>query len=334
VTAASAQTTAEYLKLRAQQHIVQPTSGQKLDQIIGPSIVEVQGIVQGSFRVGNSTTLMVKRDDNETLVVQCPSDPPDWLSNGVVPARLLVRVDRAGKYDPLDATLISVAPEADLANIDAAYWRVEAAKAEQKKVAVRQRRDYASASRGAGNGMYGWIGRSHRTSRYIPSSDSILAAYRNFILERNRNLSLQVADEIAQSVIKYSVSYGVDARLVMALIIAESDFHPFSTSHSGAMGLGQLMPGTASWMGVRNPYDLRDNLYGTIKLLRTHMDQYHVDSYPKGSNEYYQALMIVLAAYNAGEGAVRRHGGVPPYRETQAYVRKVIATYQSLTRAD
>lgn len=330
----AAQTTADYLKLRNEQHIVQPTSGQKLDQIVGPSVVEVQGVVQGFLGAGKLTSLIVKRDDNDNLIVQCQGDPPEWLGNGEVPARLLVRVYRGSKFDELAAVLLCAAREDDIAKIDAAYWRSEAAKAKVEKQAAATRKSYDSASRGSEPEMVGWIGRGHRESAAGLSANRIQVAYRDFVLERNHSLSLKTADQIAQSVIEFSNLYGVDARLVMAVIICESDFRPMSTSHSGAMGLGQLMPGTALWMGVHNPYDLRDNLYGMIKLLRTHMDQFHVDTYPFGSEGYSQALQKVLGAYNAGEGAVRRYGGVPPYRETQAYVRNVINTYLQLRRDD
>ena len=82
------------------------------------------------------------------------------------------------------------------------------------------------------------------------------------------------------------------------------------------------MPGTAQWMGVRNSFDTTDNLYGTVKLLRTHLDQYRT---AEGVD-----LARTLAAYNAGMGAVKRYNGVPPYRETQAYVRKVTGIYDRL----
>jgi soluble lytic murein transglycosylase-like protein len=245
---------------------------------------------------------------------------------------MLLRVYRGTQYDALDANLLAVAPEQVIAPIDTAYWRTEATKA-KTTAQSNPRKSYPVASRGAGDpDMYGWIGRGHREAYSVPASSSILKAYRDFVLERNPKLGLKSADKIAQSVINYSNYYGVDARLVMAIILCESDFRPMSTSHSGAMGLGQLMPGTASWMGVHNPYDLEENLYGMIKLLRTHMDEFHVDRYPLWSKSYLEALERVVGAYNAGEGAVRRYGGVPPYRETQAYVVKVISLFHRLSQ--
>jgi soluble lytic murein transglycosylase-like protein len=108
--------------------------------------------------------------------------------------------------------------------------------------------------------------------------------------------------------------------------MVESGFNPNSVSRSGAMGLGQLMPGTARWMGVADPFDTTQNLYGSVKLLRQHLDKYRRQT----GGEDFESLVLSLAAYNAGEGAVRRHGGVPPYRETQSYVRKVVGLYYKL----
>jgi soluble lytic murein transglycosylase-like protein len=79
-------------------------------------------------------------------------------------------------------------------------------------------------------------------------------------------------------------------------------------------------------MGVGNAFDAHDNLYGTVRLIRG-----HIDKYQRQQGDDYNSLILALAAYNAGSGAVRRFNGVPPYRETQAYVRKVITTYEQLS---
>ena len=103
---------------------------------------------------------------------------------------------------------------------------------------------------------------------------------------------------------------GVPARLVKALIQVESAFQPRARSHKGAMGLMQLMPETARQYRARNPYDPAANIEAGTRHLRSLLDQFE--------------LPLALAAYNAGEGAVRKFGGIPPYSETQAYVSRIL----------
>ncbi|MEM8731710.1 MAG: lytic transglycosylase domain-containing protein [Pseudomonadota bacterium] len=108
--------------------------------------------------------------------------------------------------------------------------------------------------------------------------------------------------------------------LMAAIVTVESAGNPKALSHAGAQGLAQLMPGTAARFGVTNAYDPVQNLKGAGAYLRFLMRRYRGD------------LVLVLAAYNAGEGAVDRYGGVPPFKETRAYVPKVLAAYDLATR--
>lgn len=112
-----------------------------------------------------------------------------------------------------------------------------------------------------------------------------------------------------------ALNNGLDPALLTSLVEQESDFNPNSRSSAGAMGLTQLMPGTAASLGVTSPFDPVQNLNGGAKYLKQLMTQF-------GS------LPIALAAYNAGPNAVTRHGGIPPYPETQAYVRNILAKYE------
>jgi len=116
----------------------------------------------------------------------------------------------------------------------------------------------------------------------------------------------------------------VDPNLIKAVIHVESGFNPRAVSPKGAKGLMQLMPGTARGLGVSNVFDTDQNLMGTAKLITQHLSTY------SRNNDEIEALVLSLAAYNAGPGAVRRFGGVPPYRETQNYVKKVMSTYRQL----
>jgi soluble lytic murein transglycosylase-like protein len=110
--------------------------------------------------------------------------------------------------------------------------------------------------------------------------------------------------------------HGLDPDLVVAVVSVESAFRPQAVSPKGAQGLMQLMPRTAQSLGVTNPLDPAQNLDGGARHLGQLLELYDGD------------LVRALAAYNAGQGAVERHGGVPPYRETRTYVKKVLDRYR------
>lgn len=143
----------------------------------------------------------------------------------------------------------------------------------------------------------------------------------------NRSLGHDESIVIARAILSYCHEVDpdfstLDPRLVMAVVAAESRFRCNAVSKCGALGLGQLMPGTAKGLGIRDPLDPIQNLYGTVKYLEREMYRWR-----GASNK----VDLVLASYNAGPGAVERYGGVPPYKETQSYVRIVKKYYKDFT---
>ena len=110
-----------------------------------------------------------------------------------------------------------------------------------------------------------------------------------------------------------AASNGIDPALLKGLVSQESGFDPNARSGAGAVGLTQLMPGTAAGLGVTNPLDPAQSLQGGARYLKQQLDRF-------GGDE-----KLALAAYNAGPGAVAKYGGVPPYRETQNYVNSVLS---------
>lgn len=130
----------------------------------------------------------------------------------------------------------------------------------------------------------------------------------NFTKRTSKNEILGIINEVSNK-------YDVDPKLIEALVKQESGFNPNAKSKAGALGLMQLMPSTAKGLGVTDPMDARQNLEGGVRYVKSMLDRFNGN------------IILALAAYNAGPNAVKKYDGVPPYKETQNYVRCVLANY-------
>lgn len=144
----------------------------------------------------------------------------------------------------------------------------------------------------------------------------IVRTWKGWEFRKRAGFTPRAAKEFAPLIDRMAKRFHLDSHLVHAVVRAESSYDPEAVSRAGAVGLMQLMPGTAKRFGVRNRRDPADNLRGGMLYLRHLM-------------LLFDDITLALAAYNAGEGAVARYGNkIPPYKETQTYVQRVLSFYR------
>ena len=151
----------------------------------------------------------------------------------------------------------------------------------------------------------------------LPVTPQTIAAYSTVIRHMNPEMPVWQSRDLARRVIVNCERWRLDANMLVAIVTVESRWHTHALSRAGAIGLGQLMPGTASMLGV-NPHNSGENLSGAAEYLHGLMERF-------GTN-----YDLVFAAYNAGPKAVEEFGGIPPFDETQRYVVKVMSAWQAL----
>ena len=280
-------------------------------------VVEIRGRLSGLSGLsesGSGGTMIISTAEDGSCLIDADKLPAE---NPGTQLACLVKVGEGCTHGLSDLRLLCCTYDVELRRLEETWSRAEAAKAAKAAAADPKPAPPAKAA---------------QPKQQTLTVDQIVRAYRDAIKGFNRKLTDSQADTIARSVLGFSYRYGVDARLVCAVILAESSFKVNATSGCGAMGLGQLMPTTAAGLGVDNAYDPVQNVYGSVRYIRSMLDRM---AGQKSWNELtWGDLSLALAAYNAGPGAVRKHGGIPPYRETRNYVQKVSSIYKQLCGVD
>jgi hypothetical protein len=301
--------------------------------------IEVTADVLGDITSNGGRTLLCNVGGTSMSLTLPPSlSSQDWTQTGRE-LRMLLSIDDPSGQDPGSAfKVITAAPEYDVAQeestVPAGWTRIMTPS--RSLAYVRDSGPSASvpvagaqAPSQSVSPNYYYTDPGHPTDDLSPAAKAVFPIYRNQISELNGNLSDAELDKITSCLLKYSEYNGIDPRLMMAMIIAESGFDIHSTSRTGAMGLGQLMPETAAGLSVTDPYDIEQNIAASAHILRGRLDQY--GGAPANGGEIpADQLKLVMAAYNAGPGAVAKFHGVPPYAETQHYVAKVEALYRTM----
>ena len=293
--------------------------------------LDVAATVSGLVMAGDDRTALLSVG-GEAVPVPIPAGLTSaaWLDSGAR-VRVLLQVAPDDAALPSGLRLLSVAPEGDVV---AAEQRL--ASEQQRLAALARQTPLASRSLPlrTGRGRVTWVADPANAGHPAgalpaPRPRDLRAIPRpGPALEPAACPSADV-DRITTSVLYFSDQNDIDPRLVVATIIAESDFDVFSTSRAGAMGLAQIMPDEARSLGVTNAYDPVQNIGAATRLLRSHLDKY--GGAPAGAGIIpLDQIALTMAAYNAGPGAVHKYHGVPPYRETQRYVARIQALYKKM----
>ncbi|MHB9024002.1 MAG: lytic transglycosylase domain-containing protein [Armatimonadota bacterium] len=293
---ASAASLTDYQAKRAQTEPVSLNTAQPLVEQF-PShagkIVELEGTVSGIFGHDDSPGFVLQVTPGQMVVITAKKNDPDVAPNRKV--RVLARIPENGPILEARSVTPLAAPAHAVVTPDTATPAASGAAPESSPA--------VSPTKPA-------------PAKVDPNKDAV-KRYAAMIRKYNSKVNATVATRIAAGVLAKSKKYGVDPRLVFALIAQESRFNHRAVSSAGARGLGQLMPGTAAMLGVRDSFNIEQNIDGSVRYLASMLKRFGGDR------------TRALAAYNAGPGNVVRYGGVPPFRETQNYVRVINKNYKS-----
>ena len=360
----SSSPTAQYLSQRRAAPLIWGLTLEKIRLTPGAykgKAVEIEGTVVGISPSNDGGGLIILKTvgiSSHTLRMPLL---PRWLQTGAE-VRALCMIVQGNDDDSTviglpEMELIAVASALDIRSLEARWKEEQAQLAAQRAVAEQERQKQAKAAIQAAPPP-----RITLSSRATPSSRATLSSrsmpiksttfkkqivigparyedlsagaravfpiYRDFIRNHNKRLSENEANQITYAILSYSEQMDMEPRLIVATVIAESDFKVLDRSRAGAMGLIQLMPDEVARLKLTNPYDPIQNIAAGIFLLKERLNKYSGSSNFADATD--QQIILTLASYNAGEGAVKKHGGVPPYKETQGYVKKIMRLYKEL----
>ena len=348
----------QYVVLRRQSHAsrtLRPSEVKADPAAYAGRTFEFRGLYKGTIGEGEDGVQLLIEVPGESIPVLKMSKRPDWLGRNSEVRILCVAAPvpegeiRAG-WPELTLVAIVEASEVDLIERrereadEAARRAVRAAEAAALLKKSARTTKVSAPGDGANLGPPPPRFRDPAGAAPSPGSPSpvpaalsaearnVFPVYCDYIRNHNRRLTEKQAADITYAILRFSQQWDMDPRLIVATIIAESDFHIQERSHSGAIGLIQLMPDEIQRLKLTNPYDPIQNVMGGIFLLKERLNKYSGSGNFKDASM--QHIVLALASYNAGEGAVKKYNGVPPYRETQGYVKRIEALYRELCASD
>lgn len=276
-------------------------------------VIEVEGIVNGIFSSNGATGFLLQVDPNQTLIFTTQRDDQDIaIANKL---RVLGRI-------PTEGTVLDALTLTRLNPIAATPGQNAGMTAQNPDGNLTPPSTMPTEHRPP---VYFYQGlRTDNSGLPVPNSTGlaqrpdVVQKYAQKIKAINSAVTDDMATKIAYTILDKCERYNVDPRLTMALVAQESRFNPNAVSRTGARGLGQLMPSTASRLGVHNAFDIEENLDGSVRYLREQL-------------QAFGNISLALAAYNAGPTNVKRYGGVPPFRETQNYVQVIWTNYTDIS---
>jgi hypothetical protein len=292
------------------------TNLQRLDG----QVVEMQGRVAGLVSRGGERSVLLKVQDATTMLIAPATIPADNLRTGAT-VRVLATVNIDPKSNTYSLTALATTekdPQPSLFHDQD----------DTGVILVPPNTSVSLPRPGPMSVMVQAPPRPAAAPQAVPSAASTRAQdfeaqkepYKQIIRSSNRKLREDQVDEIAAAILNAAAENQMDPRFLTAILSVESDFDIYCLSSSGAMGLGQLMPFNVKEAHIRNPWDPTENVFGTARLLRGHLNDYR--NRPDGT-------LLAVAAYNAGPGAVRRAGyRVPAGSQVQRYVWKVYYRYK------